>query len=158
MTAPGPGGYRAPAAPAPVSGPAQLSARTDGGPAQAKVDLPDAKYGEGKAYTEQQAGAPLAKAPEMSAAGAPPMPAGSPGPVSSPSDPRTPFGDPSARPTEAITAGAPMGEGRNFDYAAPPGQAQVSIGQLSAALSAHFAEDETGILRLLAEDLAEMGI
>lgn len=122
-------------------------------------DLPDAKYGEGKAYAEQQAGAPLAKAPDLSAGGGPSMqvPSG-PGPATPPGEPRAGFGDPTARPNEPITAGAPMGEGRNFDYAAPPGQAQVSIGQLSAALSSHFAEDETGILRLLAEDLAEMGI
>lgn len=129
------------------------------------VDLPDAKYGEGKAYTEQQAGAPLAKAPDIGAGQAAAPVAGSsqgmslsgPGQITPPGE-RAGFGDPSGRPEEPITAGAPMGEGRNFDYAAGPGQAQVGVGQLSAALSNHFAEDETGILRLLAEDLAEMGV
>lgn len=123
-------------------------------------DLPDAKYGENKAYQEQQQGAPLAKAPDFSDMAAPPMgPAPSPGggSITGP-DQRVGFTDPSARPEEHIMSGAPFGAGRNSDYVAGPGQANVQAGQLSAALTQHFAEDPTGILRLLASDLAEMGV
>lgn len=45
-----------------VSGPGAMSKRTDRQPVR---DIPDADYGEQKAYKEQQAGAPLAAAPSM---------------------------------------------------------------------------------------------
>lgn len=88
------GGYRKPAHPAPVSGPGAQSRRTDGGPAdpkQAMRDLPNAKYGEGKAFSEIQGGAPLAG------------PAPTPAPI--------PLGAPSRRPDEPVTAGNPLGAG-----------------------------------------------
>lgn len=158
MTAPGPGGYRAPTSPAPVSGPGQLSQRTDGGPAQQMRDLPDAKYGENAAYQQQQMGAPLAKAEDMPTPSMPMGEGASRGPISPPGEDRGDFHAPTGRPDEPVTAGAPMGPGRTGDYAAPVGQANVQAGQLSAALTQHFAEDPTGILRLLANDLAEMGV
>lgn len=86
----GHGGPRTPAHPAPVSGPGQLSARTDGGPSdrQAMRDIPNAGYGEQKAMSEIQGGAPMAAAPQA-----------------------IPLGAPTMRPDEPVTAGNPLGAG-----------------------------------------------
>lgn len=86
-------GYQPPANPAPVSGPGALSQRTDGGPSQPRMQLPDAAYGEQAAFQEIQGGAPMAAEPPM------PMPPGLMGP--------------SARPEEPLTAGVPVGPGSN---------------------------------------------
>lgn len=92
------GGYRAPAKPAPVSGPGKMSRRTDGQPVAA---LPDAAYGEQKTYRDAQQGAPMA---EANAVG---------GPTVSPLDMSrvTPMGAPSQYPDEAVTSGADAGAG-----------------------------------------------
>lgn len=82
------GGYRAPANPAPVSGPGALSQRTDGQPA---MQLPDAAYGEQAEFQAIQGGAPMMDEPGM----APPVPLLSP----------------SERPDEPVTAGAAVGPG-----------------------------------------------
>lgn len=93
------GGYRTPANPAQVSGPGELSQRTDGSP-QAKMQLPDAKYGEQKSYQEIQSGAPVgAPASGGAPAGVPSMP------------PPTGLDAPSASPDEPVTAGASEGAG-----------------------------------------------
>ncbi len=52
----------------PVSGPGPYSKRTDTAVSNANTSLPNAKYGEAKAYEEQRTAAPMAKAE-----GAPPM-------------------------------------------------------------------------------------
>lgn len=89
------GGYRRPNNPAPVSGPGKLSKRTDGGPAdgQPMRDLPDAKYGENKAFREAQAAAPMSGGglPDLSGV--------------------VPMGAPSMRPDEPVSAGMPFGPG-----------------------------------------------
>lgn len=92
------GGYRAPAKPAPVSGPGKLSRRTDGQPMQS---LPDAAYGEQKTYRQDQAGAPMSEA----------NPVG--GPAVSPLDMSrvVPMSAGSAFPDEPVTAGADAGPG-----------------------------------------------
>ena len=57
------GGYRQPSKPAPVATP-QGGQRTDGGPGSSKQPLrrlPDADYGQNKAFVEQQQAAPLPK-------------------------------------------------------------------------------------------------
>ena len=89
------GGYRRPANPAPVSGPAGMSARTDGGPADSQPmrALPDAGYGEQADFMGIQAGAPMAADPQI----APPPPPG--------------IDAPTNRPNEPVTAGAAMGPG-----------------------------------------------
>lgn len=91
----GHGGYRKPSNPAPVSGPGKLSRRTDGGPGQPVRDLPDAKYGENKAFREAQQAAPMSQTrsvlPDLSQI--------------------IPFGAPSTRPEEPVTAGLPTGAG-----------------------------------------------
>src|SRR6266849_4621496 len=100
-----------PAKPAPVSGPGQLARRTDGGPAQALKNLPDAKYGEQKQFQSDQLGAPLAQVPN--APTPPPASGASPGPVApEPQPPQTiPFSAPTNRPNEPVTAGAALGAG-----------------------------------------------
>lgn len=88
------GGYRRPSNPAPVSGPGALSRRTDGGPGSGQPvrDLPDAKYGENKAFREAQGAAPMGGGlPDLSGI--------------------TPFGAPSERPDEAVMSGMPTGPG-----------------------------------------------
>lgn len=98
------GGYRRPSNPAPVSGPGALSRRTDG--RQPSQQLSDAKYGEQKAYQEAQSAAPMSGdlgGLMGSGAGAP---AGGPDLGS-----LIPFGAPSQRPDEPISAGMPGGLG-----------------------------------------------
>jgi hypothetical protein len=106
----GRGGYQAPNNPAPVSGPGAMSQRTDGGPGQPIRQLGDAKYGEQKAFTQIQQGAPMAAG--GSVPGGPPpsafsqaVQAGGPGGAT------VPFGAPTQRPGEPVTAGAPRGAG-----------------------------------------------
>ena len=110
----GHGGYRKPRNPAPVSGPGQLSRRTDGGPSQVNATLSDARYGEQAAFQQIQSGAPMA---------ATVMPR--PAPV--------PLTHPTQRPDEPVTAGAPLGPGPG------PGPAQLmqqrSISQVLAMLA-----------------------
>lgn len=94
----------APSNPAPVSGPAQLSRRTDTGPAQKLMNLPDAKYGEQATYQQDQRGAPLAQTPEPSA-----QPAQfAPNPAAQSA---VPFSAPTQRPGEPVTNGAALGQG-----------------------------------------------
>jgi hypothetical protein len=50
----GRGGYRKPNSPAPVSGPGQLSRRTDGGPQQTTQPMTGMGYGENAEFTEMQ--------------------------------------------------------------------------------------------------------
>lgn len=86
------GGQRTPANPAPVGLPGALSQRTDGGPTQPMMELPDAGYGEQAAFQAIQGGAPMAG---MEAA--PPSP--------------TPLSAPTEMPDVPVTAGLPFGPG-----------------------------------------------
>lgn len=99
----GPGGYRRPANPAPVSGPGALSQRTDG--RQPIMDLPDAGYGENAEFRTQQAGATM---PQTQA---PPSPAASDTPVGPQMNAPDPLSGGSIRPDEPVTAGADAGAG-----------------------------------------------
>jgi len=97
------GGYREPNDPAPVSGPAGLSQRTDGGPSQPVRHIPSSRYGQGVELEQMQRAAPMAQATPAGAAG--PPSAGAPG-----GGPLSAFG-PTMRPNEPITAGLPVGPG-----------------------------------------------
>lgn len=111
------GGYRAPQNPAPVSGPGALSQRTDG--RQPVRDMPDAGYGENKAFRQAQQGAPMNEASGGGGASI------------------TPMGAPSERPDEPITAGLPMGAGGGSTMAPQQGGGPLSEDQaerLKAAL------------------------
>lgn len=95
--------------PAGVSGPGVLSKRTDGGPAQALRDLPDAKYGENSQFQALQQGASLSASPNpmgqnlpFDQNSLPPNPAA--GQV-------IPLSSPTGRPNEPVTSGAALGAG-----------------------------------------------
>jgi hypothetical protein len=95
----GHGGYRRPANPAPVSGPGALSKRTDG--RQPTMELPNAKYGEAQAFREAQQAAPVSGGmPDLSGI--------------------VPFGAPTQRPEEPLTAGMPFGPGGGPSVPAQP--------------------------------------
>jgi hypothetical protein len=106
------GGYRKPTNPAPVSGPGELSRRTDG--KQPVMDIPAQNYGDAQDLQQIQAGAPMAQVPS----GPPPAtPAGGTG--GSPS-PVVPFNAPTQNPGEPVTSGAALGPG--------PGPESLGIG------------------------------
>lgn len=132
----GVGGYQAPANPAPVSGPGQLSQRTDGGPGQPVRSLPDAGYGESKAFVDQQQGAPLAQAPGLPTV--------------------VPLDAPTGRPGEPVTAGAPLGPGPGSEVLGPA--KPPSTGQLSQMLFGLAAADMTGALAALANEALQRGL
>lgn len=98
-----------PSKPAAVSGPGPMSRRTDGGPAQALMDLPDAKYGENSQFQSLQQGASLSASPSPMGQG----PSGSPGdlPPNPAANSVVPFSAPSGRPDEPVTSGASLGAG-----------------------------------------------
>lgn len=133
----GVGGYQPPANPAPVSGPGALSQRTDGSPGQPVRDLPNAKYGENKAFTAQEAGAPMAG----SAPSAPPI---------------VGLDAPTQRPDEHVTSGVPMGPGPGPEVLGPA--APPSTGQLSSLLAGLSAADMTGALAGLYDQALQRGL
>lgn len=93
------GGNHPPRQAAMVSGPGALSQRTDGQPVR---DLPDARYGENKAFTAAQAGAPMASQPPLSGGGGAPA---------LDLSQLVGLGEPSLNPDEPVTAGAAAGAG-----------------------------------------------
>ena len=97
----GHGGYRKPSQPAAVSGPGALSQRTDGGPTQPIREVPGGSYGDRQDISGLQASAPMSAGPDLSQI--------------------VPFGAPSQRPNEPVTAGMPGGPGAGPSYQ-PPGQ------------------------------------
>lgn len=84
-----------------VSGPGQLSQRTDGGPGNEKQPIrvgPGGAYGDRQAAIEQQRAAPLPQVPDAGGAGVPAYTGG-------------PLNGPSERPGEPVTHGSPLGAG-----------------------------------------------
>lgn len=65
------GGYQEPSNPAPVSGPGALSQRTDGGPSQAPMYMPNMRAlgSTGRDYMETASAAPLYEAPASTGGG-----------------------------------------------------------------------------------------
>lgn len=86
-----------------VSGPGKFSERTDKAVTAAGERLPDAGYGEQKAYQEQQAGAPQGQSPggnvDFAAL------------FGDPSSRVVPMGQASGQPGVPVTSGAAMGAG-----------------------------------------------
>ena len=106
----GQGGMRRPQNPAPVSGPGQLSQRTDGGPQQVLSDVSGLAYGENQGMEDLQSAAPMsasgqttARATRRGGAGRAAQGAAGMG--------ATPLFAPTQRPDEPVTAGAPFGPG-----------------------------------------------
>jgi hypothetical protein len=130
----GRGGYQKPRNPAPVSGPGALSRRTDGGPAQALRDLPDAKYGENAEFRSVESGAPMAQAPSPHASGGAPT---SPpeAPFSHPmGEPPAPLSGGTINPDEPVTTGIPLGPGAtSVPMPSGPSQVQTARSILQAA-------------------------
>ncbi len=106
-------GYQPPANPAPVSGPGALSQRTDGGPSQPRMQLPDAAYGEQANFQDIQGGAPMAADPGV------PLPPG--------------LGAPTMRPDEPVTEGVPVGPGSSV-LRTPQSVTQTDIGKIAKYL------------------------
>lgn len=137
------GGYRAPANPAPVSGPGALSRRTDGGPAQVLSAAPDQAYGQQKAQLDAQRAAPMGGAtppPKTAAPGQGAAPGQMPG--YSGGD----FNAPSARPGEPVTHGVDVGPGGGSDALGILPTPAQGTGQMTALLQRLSSTDTTGIL------------
>lgn len=113
------GGYQQPSNPAPVSGPGALSKRTDGGPGQGRMQLPDAAYGEQKDFQQIQAGAAMEEAAQPQV---------------------IPLSEPTMRPDEPVTHGSPSGPGGGPEAiglsASNAGQSKLDAQQLAAYLPA----------------------
>lgn len=138
------GGYQRPTSPAPVSGPGALARRTDGGAAQPIRRLPNAGYGESAEYESLQQSAPLSAAP--------PVPTGSARSGGGGGDGGAALVgllDPTQRPGEPVTAGAPMGAGMGPEgLGLPDPNADVK-----ARLYALYTRFPTADLRELLEHL-----
>lgn len=121
-----------PSKPAAVSGPGPLSRRTDGGPAQAMMDLPDARYGENSQFQSLQQGASLSASPTPAGMGTDPN--------SLPPNPAAgsviPFSAPTNRPDEPVTNGASLGAGAGISALGmqPGQQEQQDISRISQSL------------------------
>lgn len=104
------GGMRRPANPAPVSGPGQLSQRTDGGPQQTLSDVSGLAYGENQGLEDLQSAAPLNASGQTTARATRRAPSrragGQTGGMGA-----SPLMAPTQRPDEPVTAGAPVGPG-----------------------------------------------
>lgn len=97
---------------APQNNPANISAT--GGNGQSGRDYTGFAYGENQALSQQQAGAPMAKAPSpVSASAAPSMASNLPQ--------VTPINAPSERPDEPVTTGIAMGPGAGPEALTLPG-------------------------------------
>jgi len=101
----------------PVSGPGQFSKRTDKAVEKADSKVPDAAYGEQKAYQEQKAGAPLAKADFASMFG-------------NPAQNVVPLHAPSSQPEVPVTSGAAEGPGAGVEALGLPDQSQEDMQRL----------------------------
>lgn len=105
------GGPRQPANPAPVSGPGQLSRRTDGGPGDAKqpIRVPTGgEYGDATQLMKLQQAAPLAATPGGNIDLQSLLGGGGAGDV-------TPINAPTQNPDEPVTNGAALGPGAGPD-------------------------------------------
>ena len=104
------GGRRTPNRPAPVSGPGQLSQRTDGGPQQVLSDVSGLAYGENQGLEDLQSAAPLNASGQTTARATRRAPSrrggGRAGGMGV-----SPLMSPTQRPDEPVTAGAPFGPG-----------------------------------------------
>lgn len=99
------GGKRTPRNPAPVSGPGQLSRRTDGGPQQTAAQITGMPYGENAEFNTMQSQAPLSAAGQTTARATRGGQRGGGGPQA------TPLFSPTQRPNEPVTSGASFGPG-----------------------------------------------
>lgn len=135
----GVGGYQRPAQPAAVSGPGAMSQRTDGQPGETATQA--ARYISGGSYGEGQEMMALQQSGPMAADAGMPLP---------PS-----LAEPTERPDEPITYGAPFGAGPNE----PPPITGVPPQQDAVADSVRrmYQEYPSAWLRILVQQLDEQG-
>lgn len=129
----GHGGDRVPERPAAASGPGALSQRTDG---QAARYVKNLEYGEGKKLLDTQNAAPMAEAPDASAAAA----AAGKAAKRAASEPPL-MAEPTMRPDEPVTAGSPLGPGPG-----PPEPPRIDLPPdvlAEAAMRAYIVEPST---------------
>jgi hypothetical protein len=134
MASPQWGGRRTPRNPAPVSGPGQLSRRTDGGPQQTTQDMTGMAYGENADFNAIQGAAPLSASQQPSAGRTRPSRSGGQG------VPGVPLFSPTGFPEEPVTAGAPIGPG---DGPPDQGMFQQSINRDFEMLRRYLPDLET---------------
>ena len=132
------GGYRQPMNPAPVSGPGELSQRTDGGaidgmtqPAQRYAGF---GYGENLALEEQQAGASMAGTSKASFANFVPLDA------------------PTQRPDEPLTAGINRGDGPGSEALQLPNRAPSLVDTIKYLVQFDPSGDAELIFRTLSDE------
>lgn len=118
------GGKRTPRNPAPVSGPGQLSRRTDG---QTTTEMTGMGYGENADFNDIQSSAPLSAAPTAG------MKASASGGTGGGRAQATPLFAPTSRPDEPVTAGAPFGPGDTPAPESDPRSMMRSDAQMLAA-------------------------
>lgn len=107
-----------------VSGPGAMAKRTDIGDVQKTRDLPNPDYGEQQQYQAQQQAAPMA-----ADTGTAPALTGSPMAASV-----IPFGSPSQRPGEPVTAGANSGPGPDMSSLGLPNMQQQDLANMKSYL------------------------
>lgn len=132
------GGYRQPMNPAPVSGPGELSERTDGGavdgmtqPAQRYAGF---GYGENLALEEQQAGASMAGTPNIPFANVVALDA------------------PTQRPDEPLTAGINRGDGPGSEALRLPNRAPSLVDTIKYLVQFDPSGDAELIFRTLTDE------
>ena len=139
----GQGGMRTPRNPAPVSGPGQLSQRTDGGPQQTLANMTGMPYGENAEFNTMQAAAPMSAAGQTTAR----APRARQGRGGGSGAGAVPLFSPTQRPDEPVTAGAPFGPGDGPTMSS----ASIAPGSLASTVRKMVSADPTGdSLRLLA--------
>ena len=109
-----------------VSGPGKFSERTDKAVSAAGKTLPDAGYGEQKAYQEQQAGAPKGESPGGEADFA--------ALFGNPADRVVGMGEPTSMPGVPVTDGAAMGAGAGVEALGLQDQAKADLEGLAPYL------------------------
>lgn len=124
-----------------AAGPGKFSKRTD-------MALPSASYGEGVETAAIQAGAPMAKTPDVRPTSRSDM-----GMAPSQLERVTPLFAPSERPGEPITSGIAMGEG--------PGPEALGIARPTEKMSETLAKllpfDDTGDIAILYQEALARG-
>ena len=120
-------------------------------------ELPDAKYGENKAYESQQKIVPAVDAQALPDAPAPSEFAGqTPAPELGAALPElSAFGGPSERPGEPVTAGAPLGPGPTSVGFTPQ---SIPDAKRADSLAESVAADESGVIADLVTLFGRMGI
>ena len=141
------GGKRTPSNPAPVSGPGQLSQRTDGGPQQVQADMSGMPYGENAEFNTMQSMAPMSASPSARSPRASARQAKSMGGGMS----ATPLFAPTQRPDEPVTAGAPFGPGDGPVVQQPAGRPNLS--SLYSRMAMEDPNDDVLTLLSLAQRL-----